>query len=268
MPASFASLRVLTLNLWNRGGPWPERLSLIRDELARLEPDVVGLQEVIELGGETQAHEVAAGLFEHVAWGKGHDVAPGVGFGNAVLSRWPLARTEVRPLPHGDGPERRSVLYAEVSSPRGALPIFVTHLNWKLHEGVVRERQVLALDRVAAELAPPDALPAILMGDLNAVPESAELRFLLGLGSLDGRSTHWADCFGERGEGPGYTFDRVGNAYAAQGRERPRRIDYVLVRGPDELGRGQPLTARVALTEPRDGVFASDHFGVLAEVTF
>ena len=40
-------LRVVTLNIWNRQGPWRERLPLIRDGLAALAPDVVGLQEVL-----------------------------------------------------------------------------------------------------------------------------------------------------------------------------------------------------------------------------
>src|SRR5262245_11813894 len=40
-------LRVLTLNIWNRQGPWEERVRLIREGLVALDPDVVGLQEVM-----------------------------------------------------------------------------------------------------------------------------------------------------------------------------------------------------------------------------
>jgi hypothetical protein len=40
------TLRVATLNIWNRSGPWPDRLPLIRRELQRLGPAVIGLQEV------------------------------------------------------------------------------------------------------------------------------------------------------------------------------------------------------------------------------
>src|SRR5260221_35395 len=41
------ALRIVTLNIWNNGGPWTERLLGIRAGLAELEPDVVGLQEVL-----------------------------------------------------------------------------------------------------------------------------------------------------------------------------------------------------------------------------
>src|SRR5213078_314418 len=40
------SVRVLTLNLWNREGPWEQRRELLRAWFERLEPDLVGLQEV------------------------------------------------------------------------------------------------------------------------------------------------------------------------------------------------------------------------------
>jgi len=36
-------LRVVTLNIWNNQGPWPERLRLIRKELPTLDAHLVGL---------------------------------------------------------------------------------------------------------------------------------------------------------------------------------------------------------------------------------
>ena len=41
--------RVATLNIWNKSGPWAARTKLIRSEMDRLEADVIGLQEVLEL---------------------------------------------------------------------------------------------------------------------------------------------------------------------------------------------------------------------------
>ena len=40
-------IRVVTLNIWNRSGPWEERFGAIKTTLARLSPDLIGLQEVI-----------------------------------------------------------------------------------------------------------------------------------------------------------------------------------------------------------------------------
>jgi endonuclease/exonuclease/phosphatase family metal-dependent hydrolase len=260
-------LRVVTLNIWNRLGPWEQRLAVIRAALQELSPDLVGLQEVIDTGDRTQADAIAEGLGYHTAYGMANPYGAGVSLGNAVLSRWPVAATRVFPLPAGGTDERRSMLFAEIDSPHGLIPFFVTHLNWKLHESVVREQQVLEVAaRVKAE-APIDGLPPVLVGDFNACPEASEIRFLKGLQSLEGRSVYFVDCFEHAGQGPGVTFDGTRNKFAEQYHEIPRRIDYVFVRGPDTHVRGKPTFAKVVFDEPRDGVFATDHFGVLAEIT-
>jgi endonuclease/exonuclease/phosphatase family metal-dependent hydrolase len=272
-------LRVLTFNVWNRSGPWEQRRALIQAGLRVLDPDVIGLQEIVQdRPGHTQAHELAEGLGYHVAFGEAQSYGDGVGFGNAVLSRWPIASSRVFPLPHeayGTGPdipERRCLLLATVDTPWGSLPFFVTHLSWKFHQGYAREAQVVAISRIVEDEAPASALPSVLVGDLNAAPDAAEIRYLTGLQTLGAagvhpRSTYFADAFAWVGEGPAPTFDRTRNPFAAYAREPPRRIDYVMVAGPDELGRGEPVAARVVLDEVVDGVAPSDHFGVLAELT-
>ena len=93
------TFQVLTLNIWNRGGPWDERLRVIRAGLAAMQPDVVCLQEVLSLPDFDQAAMIAEGAGYHIAFGAdGDDHYP---FGNAVLSRWPITRTVARPLPRG-----------------------------------------------------------------------------------------------------------------------------------------------------------------------
>jgi endonuclease/exonuclease/phosphatase family metal-dependent hydrolase len=260
-------LRILTLNIWNRQGPWEERLRLLRAGVKALDPDLVGLQEVIDNAGHTQAQDIAAGLGYESAFGVAHDHGGGVGFGNAVLSRWPIASSRVVPLPTGETQEHRALLCTQIASPHGTIPFFVTHLNWKFHHGVVRERQVVAIAETVKQDAPISGLPPVLTGDFNAEPEAAEIRFLKGLQSLEGKSTFFADCFGICGEGRGFTYDATRNPFAAPTHEYPRRIDYVFVRGPDEQVRGKPLSARVVLEEVNAGVAASDHYGVLAEVS-
>lgn len=249
-------------------GDWDGRLAAIRHQLAVLAPDVIGLQEVLRFAGGAggvhfdQAALLADGLGYHVAFGSHpQSVHP---MGNAILSRFPIVRSETRPLPDGGTDERRSLVFAEIDAPWGRLPFFCTHLNWKLDEGHVREAQVRFVTDAVAELAN-DArkFPAILVGDLNAEPESDEIRFLRGLTSLGGRRVYYADCFGLVGKGPGSTFDRS-NPNAAPLREPNRRIDYILVHGHDESGRGDPLEAKVCFDTPHNGVYPTDHFGVTA----
>jgi len=113
--------------------------------------------------------------------------------GNAILSKWPIARTEVIPLPNGGSDEQRSVVFAELASPFGKIPTFCTHLNWRLHHGHIRQLQVKALTAAVARLAPEEGFPAIVMGDFNAEADSDEIRYLRGLTGLGGECVYFAD---------------------------------------------------------------------------
>jgi endonuclease/exonuclease/phosphatase family metal-dependent hydrolase len=265
-------LRVATLNIWNKAGPWPERRALIRSELERLRPDLLGLQEVLRLTANPeadQASEIAAGFGYEIAYAPAADYGSGLMFGNALLSRYPLRETRTLPLPGIESGESRALLYALVETPWGALPVFVTHLNWKLHHGVYRLAQVRFIVERIFELAPVDEsrLPPVLMGDMNADPDSDEMRFLRGLACVEGRSVYFADSWIYAGDtSPGFTFDRR-NPFAALAHEPPRRIDYIYVRGPDKKLRGEPLETRLAFSTPGPGeVYPSDHFGLVTEL--
>jgi len=272
-------LRVATLNCWNVMGPFDARAKLVRAGIAAIEPDVMGMQEiVVRRDGFDQAAIQLDGLgYDHVhgpalRWTEHdpclpHDADEGDAFGNAIASRWPIRRHAVRALPGVETGERRSVLGAIVETPAGTLPFVTTHLNWRVDAGHVRERQVVAVADFVREWAAGADLPPVLVGDLNAEPDSTEIRFLCGLTSLGGRSVYFQDAWRVAGGGgPGRTWDNR-NPFAALGHERDRRLDYVLVGTPDAAsGRGWVESARLAFDEPVDGVFPSDHFGVVAEI--
>jgi endonuclease/exonuclease/phosphatase family metal-dependent hydrolase len=273
---------VLTLNVWNRSGPWPERLALVKRELARLSPDVIGLQEVMRLVRPgtheplspelDQAAEIANGLGYQIAFAPAADYGNGLVMGNAVLSRFPILATRAFRLPDRGTGESRALVYALLDAPWGRLPVFVTHLNWRFEHGFVRLDQVAYVTERIEELAPPRGalLPPVLMGDFNAEPDADEMRYLRGLHVKDGASVYYADAWIYAGDGgPGTTYDPR-NDYARQNREPPRRIDYIFARGPDAKLRGEPMRAELCCTAPEPGpdgpVWPSDHFGVYAEL--
>ena len=258
-------IRVATLNIWNRMGPWEERLVAIREEVERIQPDILGLQEVLVLPehGFDQAKAIADGFGYHIAFGRAPDAAS-YGMGNAVLSRWPISRTLVFGLPGTD--EHRCLVLAEVDAPFGKVRCFSTHLNWRFDQSDVRQLQVQCIARFVRANAPPEDYPPIVVGDFNAEPDSEEVRFMRGLSALGGRSVHFADSFGVAGDGsPGVTFSKR-NPYAALLREPDRRIDYVWVRGGDDRFRGEPLSARGGFDQPVGGAWPSDHCGGVAEL--
>jgi endonuclease/exonuclease/phosphatase family metal-dependent hydrolase len=49
------TLRIATLNLWNKSGPWPARKARIVEELLHLQPDLLGLQELLRIAPDAPA---------------------------------------------------------------------------------------------------------------------------------------------------------------------------------------------------------------------
>jgi endonuclease/exonuclease/phosphatase family metal-dependent hydrolase len=272
------TLRFLTLNLWADNGPWQARMEVLQDGIAALLPDVVGLQEVRDVPARVpnQAGEVARRLgFHHVfapstAWGGGHE-------GLAIVSRFPIGPHEARPLPHSTETEGRIVLSARIDPPADvAAPFWMhtTHLSYREAEGRKREDQVILVDQVVAAHANDNI--QIVTGDFNAVPESDEIRWLTGMTTLDGRRVAYQDTWARAnlGAGPnaGVTWTRANPYIDALHWLRPeRRLDYIFTTAVRRDRRGTVHGARVVFDEPRlspngDRVFASDHFGVVADV--
>jgi len=271
------TLRVLTINCWNVSEPMLSRMAIVRRGLESLDVDIVGFQEmVVRCDGLDQGAMVVDGSGYFRVFGPAfrwnHDGAmlahddEGSAFGNLIASRWPIRGSVLRRLPGTEGGEPRTALGALIETPHGVVPVVTTHLDWEFRHGWVRERQVRAVDELARELAAEAELPPILLGDFNAHPDSTEMRFLRGLASIDGCSTYFQDAWEiAGGGGPGYTWDNR-NRFAAYAYEPDRRIDYVLVGPPDAHGRGLVQAARLVFDRPEDDVFASDHFGLVAEL--
>lgn len=271
------TLRVLTLNLWNVSEPYADRMAVVRAGIAALQPDIIAFQEVIvRRHGFDQGADALGGLGYEMrfapAWqwdAEGNAVSEGEGegaFGNLIASRWPIVASERRTLPGEESGESRCALAAHIDAPFGRVPVVCTHLNWKLHHGVIRERQVVAVAALAEEWTRGTAFPPLILGDLNADPDATEVRFLCGLTSLEGRSTYFQDAWRIRGGGtPGFTWDNR-NPYAAMAHEPDRRLDYILVGLPEFTPRGSIAAVALAFTDPVDGIWASDHFGVVADI--
>jgi len=262
-PSSFS---VLSWNLWWRFGPWEERLPAIVETIRRLDPDVAALQEVWVTEDGSSAHHLAEALGYHVAVGHRLNL-DGVGFGNAVLSRWPITDTATIPLPAGevDHDEERLVLLAVLDAPFDPVQVYSTHLSWRHDESSVRQAQVRTICEAIAERRP-RPFPPVLCGDFNAEPDSDEIRMLSGKAAVPVPGLVFRDAWTAVGvEGPGVTWAES-NPYARVEYEQERRIDYVFTGWRRNDGRGRPLSCRVVGTEAIDGVVPSDHYGVLAEI--
>lgn len=263
-------MRVLTWNLWWSFGPWKERQQAIRAVLEQQQADVLFLQETIP--AEAQTEELADLFGFHFVESS---IAPSIGqarrvsgMSNAIISRWPILASNQILLPSGEGrPQVRTALMCHLDTPWGSWPVGTTHLDHSFDGSSIRLQQVDALaDMVRDELSTADGrLPAIIGGDFNAVPDSDEIRRLTGRTQVKNAQLVFADMWELRGEGHGRTWDGS-NPYLRDANWPNRRIDYLFVTWPRPKPAGHPSRVWLAGTEPVDGVMASDHYAVVADV--
>jgi endonuclease/exonuclease/phosphatase family metal-dependent hydrolase len=266
------TLRVLTWNLWWRFGDWELRQHAIVETIRSVDPDVLCLQEA---WAETiDGDGIANFLRDELGYCVASSTPIGrseIGFTNAVLSRWPNRLLHDGALPRADGSlGHRRVVAAAVATPWGEWPVASTHLDHRFDDSAARRMQVRHLTELAASWRgePTTDLPVIIGADLNAVPDSSEVRSLTGREpGVDG--IVWSDSWEQVGEGPGATWRRE-NPHAADSAWPNRRIDYVLVSWPRPKPVGNPVAAELVGMQPVDvdgtAVWASDHAGVVVDI--
>lgn len=256
-------MRVLTWNLWWQFGPWEARQAPILANLRALDADAIGLQEIWPDQAARLADEL--GMF-HATSGRFTGDGERPGFGNAILSRWPITETADATLPAASGPGYRTVLHAQLDAPFGPVPFFTTHLAYRYDESALRQRQLQAVSEFVVErIDDDDPFPPVLVGDLNAVADSDEVRTMTGRSAPYVDGLIWTDAWEQRGEGPGITWSED-NPYVEISAWPNRRIDYVLIGWPRARPAGNPSRCELFGTETRDGVLASDHYGVYADL--
>ncbi len=259
-----ATLRVMSLNLWNVACDPHRRVEAAVAALHVLDVDAIGLQEVLEADEVRQASRIAEGLGAKVEFAVVDPHSPHGPIGNAVVSRLPMRRLAEADLTWEPG-DPRGALAVELQTASGPVTFVTTHLSWRMESSATRERQVVALDRFAREHR--RALPTVLTGDFNASPDADCIRFMTGRKSLEGVGTYWRDAWARvHPHDDGYTWSAQ-NPQVVRHVERNRRIDYVFVGPLAEDGRGAVVDARVVLDQPdKEGVYPSDHFGIFAEI--
>jgi endonuclease/exonuclease/phosphatase family metal-dependent hydrolase len=199
------------------------------------------------------------------------------GQGISIASRWPVAGVEEVDLHRGPRPSgfACSALLAEIEAPAPVgRVLFVNHLpDWQLDHEAERERQTVAVAELIERRVRADPVHVIVAGDMDATPDAATIRFWTGRQSLEGRSVCYRDAWtGCHGAEPGHTFTPENwlTTHAEAGDwelELGRRIDYILVRCTDHGPTLHVQACRRVFTAPADGVWASDHFGVTADLS-
>jgi endonuclease/exonuclease/phosphatase family metal-dependent hydrolase len=241
--AAPAPLVVATLNLRCRLDDWPARKPLVIAALARIDPDLVALQEDCLDTDGAQAAVIAAELGAYTRRGYEHRRVTThlAGSGNesfeegiAVLSAHRIGDTRVLDLPYANFP--RKALALELVVRGKPLRFYATHFDYGTANAAVRKASA---DAILADL--PTGTAAIVAGDLNAEPSAPgpiELAAALGDAWLLANPS------------------QLGLTMPASA--PTRRIDYVYATSSLE-----PLGACM-LDDAAGGVWLSDHLGVAA----
>ncbi|MFD5278181.1 endonuclease/exonuclease/phosphatase family protein [Pseudarthrobacter sp. NPDC058362] len=242
-----SGIRVMSYNI-HHGASGEDVLDLerIAQEIESTGAQLVGLQEVDRHWSARsdyvdQAAWLADRLDMHYVFAANLDLDPEPGrterrqYGTAVLSTYPILSSEnhlLTNIQYAEKPtEQRGLLETVINVAGNHVNFYNTHLDHRRSEQ--RQLQVKEMMAIAAE----SRRPSLLVGDLNAVPESVEMQQLM---------TRFNDVFAALGQGGDYTMPV----------ENPtRRIDYILSEGEIE-----PRFAEVINTA------ASDHLPIVADV--
>jgi endonuclease/exonuclease/phosphatase family metal-dependent hydrolase len=260
-------LRVVTMNVLGPANPgWERRRELLAGTLRGLDADVVALQEV-PIGSSPGIVEELLGPGWH---GRQLGRASDDGVGAVRATRAPhraVVDLDQRIRPAAEALSWCATSIVALQTTLG--PVLVAHHkpSWEFGGEVEREQQALRAARAVEEHV--GSAHAVVLGDFDATPEAASMQFWRGLRSLDGVSVCYQDAWETvHPHDPGHTFSsenplvRAGEVATAL----PRRIDHVLVRAGAHGPTLQAVACDRVLDGPVDGVWASDHFGVVADL--
>jgi endonuclease/exonuclease/phosphatase family metal-dependent hydrolase len=253
-----AQLRVATLNIRNMMDRWDERMPLVLAEMAAIQPDLLGLQEVIyPLQQDRLIGAAGAGHYAtYRAW------ATRVEYGNSVLVKEPLVATGVERLELSWG---RSALrtVVRVGGAGGAdgsgggrtLAFVTTHLHHPPDAAAERDDQATAL--LAWLEAGPRTDALVLCGDFNANPSEPAYARIAGAG--------FRSAYREaNGAEPAVTWPSGLDAPQKDTDGDPACLDYIWLRGAVRAGAARLAWDRPAVADPT--LYPSDHLGIVADL--
>lgn len=237
------TLKVATYNIHHaQGADGVLDLERVAQVLEDSGAEVIALQEVDRFWSERsgyadQAEWLGRRLGMHMVYGKNlqaDPAAPGLPdaqYGTAILSKYPIRDWSNTALPKFPAGEQRGLLQADIKVRGVSVRVLGTHLQ---HNN--SDERLAQIDAILG-ITSADPRPTVLLGDMNAEPDSAEHAKLV---------TEYTDAWQAVGTGPGYTFDA----------DDPKgRIDYVFTRGG-----ATPRAATVPST------LASDHLPVVVDL--
>jgi endonuclease/exonuclease/phosphatase family metal-dependent hydrolase len=243
-------LLVATLNLRNLADRWSERLPLLLADMAALQPDLMGLQEVVYPAQQDRLLGAAGAGHYHAFRGW----AGRPEYGNSILVREPLMAGDPERVDLG---RDRSATRIPLELPGGGRLVFaVTHLHHLVPDNAIRDEQTRGVvDWLDGAVDGTDA--TIVVGDFNADPAEPAYARMVGAG--------FRSAFAEaNGAEPAVTWPSGLQGPAIDDDGEPGCLDYIWMRGAVRVVSARLVFDRPQVDDP--GLYPSDHFGVAAQV--
>jgi endonuclease/exonuclease/phosphatase family metal-dependent hydrolase len=228
-------IRIMSYNLHN-GFNTDGRLDMeaLAQVIEAQEADIIGLQEI-------SRGWIIWGNLDMLLWLSQRLEMPYISgptadaqWGNAVLSRYPIVSAELLPLPPDGLLLERGYIVANIDVGGATLAVINTHFSHRDTQS--QERQFQASELISTWN---NAANTVILGDLNAEPDSPEMQLLADAGLISANAA--------LGTPPGYTY------YSA---DPYQQIDYIWA-SPD-------LLLSDFIIPPST---ASDHLGMAVTIT-
>lgn len=242
-------LQVATLNIRNLADRWDERLPLILADMAALQPDLLGLQEVVYVLQQDRLIGAAGeGRYSAVRGWAGRPE-----YGNSLLVREPLAATDEARIDLGLS---RAAHRATVRLTAGSsVTVVVTHLHHLGPDVGLRDDQARQLLEWIEAAPTTDAL--VVMGDFNADPTEPTYERITAAG--------FRSAYAEaNGADPEITWPSGLQAPAMDTDGVPECLDYIWVRGAVTVESARLVFDRPDPEDPT--LYPSDHLGISAHL--
>lgn len=255
-------MRIATYNVWNENKGWGERFLLLKNEILRIDADIIVLQEVTPRFWKEILTQIG---YEYSIYGQ----YPWEEEGLAILSRFPINKYESLYT----NKEYGSCIALNTLIEVNGINYSVTNVHLPWDSVLKREKQIVSIDSYIHKSI---ADFYVLLGDFNCGYSSSVHRFLLGDQTLDGIES--APCWNE-----------LSTAYAARFNQN---VEATLdpVNNPRWTGKMAPFAPmvmdRIYIMESwnsialhnvetfgksvskKIGLAPSDHYGVVADISF
>jgi endonuclease/exonuclease/phosphatase family metal-dependent hydrolase len=191
-------IRVMTFNIHHaKGTDGTININRIAKVIKKSNPDIIGLNEVDQAfhhrsSYKDQPHLLSELLQMQYAFTPAVDAPSSQGgYGNAVLSRFPIERhRSTRLKAGGDAREPRVLLEADVNCGGEAMTVYVTHLSLNPWHHRKQTEEIMSITSQCKH-------PHVILGDWNMRPGSRPWRRL---------TEAYTDSWHVAGQGKGATF--------------------------------------------------------------